>query len=115
MPRTKPLFAAAALALLVGTAHGAGDAQSRDVPGFTGLDMNKDDVLSRSEARGNPALHAQFDEVDDNGDGRLNRTEYLETMALQDLHKLREDIAEFIDPDHKAPLAKDSASSGSSR
>lgn len=115
MPISRSIFAASALALLAGVAHATENDQPLDVPGFSGLDRNNDSVLSRSEARGNPALHAQFDEVDDNADGRLDRTEYLETMALQDLHKLRENIAEFIDPDHKAPLAGRSAGSDSGR
>ena len=91
---------AAAVALaLSGAAHAA------DVPGFNEMDRNNDGQLSRSEARGNPKLADQFSQVDDDGDGMLSRGEYLAIMGRQDLFTLRENLAEFLDPEGKPPLA----------
>lgn len=99
-------MAAAAAALAAGTAHAAGNPQSADTPSFNEMDRNNDGALTRSEAQRHAKLIDQFDQVDDNGDGRLARGEYLQIMARQDLHTLRDSLAEFIDPQGKPPLAK---------
>lgn len=102
----RKLSLAAALALATGTAYAA------DVPNFNQMDKDNDGALTRSEAAGNPKLADQFDQVDDNGDGRLSRGEYLAIMGRQDFYNLRENLAEFINPDGKAPLDATSQSSG---
>lgn len=99
-------LAAAAAALAAGTAHAAGEAQSGNTPGFNQMDRNNDGALTRSEASRHAKLIDQFAQVDDDGDGRLSRAEYLQIMARQDLHTLRDSLAEFIDPQGKPPLAK---------
>lgn len=100
------LSLAAALALATGAAYAA------DVPNFNQMDKDNDGSLTRSEAAGNPKLADQFQQVDDDGDGRLSRGEYLAIMARQDLYNLRENLAEFLDPDGKAPLAAGSQARG---
>jgi Ca2+-binding EF-hand superfamily protein len=107
MHPTRMIFVpAAAFALMLGTAHAAsGDKQSRDVPNFNQMDKNNDGALTRSEAAANPRLLAHFDKVDDDGDGKLTRGEYLAVMARQDLHTVRETLAEFIDPEGKPPMS----------
>jgi hypothetical protein len=96
-PITSLLPAAIALAL-AGPLHAAGD-----VPGFNEMDKNSDGQLTRSEAQGNPKLADQFAQVDDDNNGTLSRAEYLAIMGRQDLYTLRENLAEFIDPDAKQP------------
>ena len=94
-------FGACALALafsLPVSADGARHA-AEDPPGFNQLDGDDDGLLTRLEASKNGSLAAVFDKVDDNGDGRLDRGEYLEHMALKDFRTLREKTADFIDPD----------------
>jgi hypothetical protein len=76
-----------------------------DVPGFNEMDANNDGQLTRSEAQGNPKLADQFAQVDDDGDGNLSRAEYLAIMGRQDLYTLRENLAEFLNPEGQAPLA----------
>lgn len=98
-PITSILPAAIALALS-GPLHAAGD-----VPGFNEMDKNSDGQLTRSEAQGNPKLADQFAQVDDDNDGTLSRAEYLAIMGRQDLYTLRENLAEFLEPEDKAPLA----------
>lgn len=91
----------AAIALAVaGPLHAASD-----VPGFNEMDKNSDGQLTRSEAQGNPKLVDQFGQVDEDNDGTLSRAEYLAIMGRQDLHTLRENLAEFLEPEGKAPLA----------
>ena len=102
----RKLSLAAALALATGTAYAA------DVPNFNQMDKDNDGSLTRSEAAGNPKLADQFSQVDDDGDGRLSRGEYLAIMGRQDFYNLRENLAEFINPDGKAPLDATSQSSG---
>jgi hypothetical protein len=98
-PITFLLPAAIALAL-AGPLHAAGD-----VPGFNEMDKNSDGQLTRSEAQGSPKLADQFAQVDDDSDGSLSRAEYLAIMGRQDLFNLRENLAEFLEPEGKAPLA----------
>lgn len=50
---------------------------SGPLPPFSFVDEDGDRNISRSEARAEHALNAQFDQLDSNGDGRLNRLEYL--------------------------------------
>ncbi|HEX5477150.1 MAG TPA: hypothetical protein VFX09_04775 [Burkholderiales bacterium] len=93
-----------------GAALAAGGAKSSGkVPGFNELDRNDDGSLSLSESRGNPQLAQRFKQVDENGDGKVSRMEYLKTMAAKDFHTLREKTADLIKPDHQA-----SSSAGSS-
>ena len=100
MRRISSLVPAAALGLVLG-----GVAQAADVPGFNQMDKNNDGQLTRSEAQGNPKLADQFNQVDDDNDGSLSRGEYLAIMGRQDLYTLRENLAEFLNPEGKPPLA----------
>lgn len=93
---------------------GAGAAYAADVPNFNQMDKDNDGALTTSEAAANPKLADQFARVDDDGDGRLSRFEYLQIMGRQDLYNLRGSIAEFLDPDGKAPLAAGGQASASS-
>lgn len=93
-------FPAAALGLVLG-----GVAYAADVPGFDQMDKDNDGQLTRSEARGNPKLADQFQQVDGDDDGNLSRAEYLAIMGRQDLYDLRKNVAEFLDPEGKPPLA----------
>lgn len=104
--------AAVSLALAYATS-----ALGADVPNFNEMDRNNDGALTRSEAQGNPKLAERFSEVDGDGDGKLSRAEYLGIMARQDLHSLRENLAEFLQPEGKPPLAAaagEQASAGAS-
>jgi hypothetical protein len=101
MRNVTSLLIPAAIALAFsGAAQAAGD-----VPGFNEMDKNSDGQLTRAEAQGNPKLADQFAQVDDNGDGNLSRAEYLAIMGRQDLYNLRENLAEFLNPEGKPPLA----------
>lgn len=91
---------AAALGLVLG-----GVAYAADVPGFNQMDKDNDGQLTRSEAQGNPKLADQFQQVDDDNDGSLSRAEYLSIMGRQDLYDLRENLAEFLNPEGSPPLA----------
>jgi Ca2+-binding EF-hand superfamily protein len=105
---TSVLFAASLACS--GAALAAGGAKSSgDVPGFNELDQNDDGALSLKESRGNPELAKRFKQVDENGDGKLTRMEYLKTMAAKDIHTLREKTAKVIEPDNAS-----SSSAGSS-
>jgi hypothetical protein len=90
--------AAAALAF-------GGAAYAADVPGFNEMDKDNNGELTRSEAQGNPRLADQFNMVDDDKNGTLSRGEYLGIMARQDLYNLRENLAEFLNPEGRPPLA----------
>lgn len=115
--QTIVLPAAAALALAVGGAYAADDKRSRDYPNFNTMDRNNDGALTRTEAAANPKLVDQFAQVDSDSDGKLSRGEYLAIMGRQDLYSLRESLAEFINPDGRAPLAAggDQASAGGTK
>ena len=91
---------AAALGLVLG-----GVAYAADVPGFNQMDKDNDGQLTRSEAQDNPKLADQFQQVDGDNDGNLSRAEYLAIMGRQDLYKLRENLAEFLNPEGEPPLA----------
>jgi hypothetical protein len=60
------------LALLVGM---SGAAAYGAIP-FSELDVNRDDALTRTEAGLLPDIMAQWQHLDRDGDGRLNRGEY---------------------------------------
>jgi hypothetical protein len=92
-------------AAVLGLAMGSPVQAAADVPNFNQMDKNSDGQLTRSEAQGNPKLADQFNQVDDNGDGTLSRAEYLAIMGRQDLYTLRDNLAEFLNPEGKAPLA----------
>jgi Ca2+-binding EF-hand superfamily protein len=80
-------------------------ASGGDVPGFNEMDKDGDGNLTQSEAGGNPRLAENFQKVDSDGDGQLSRKEYLAVMGRSDLRSLRENLAEFINPEGKPPLA----------
>jgi len=84
----------------------SGGASGGDIPGFNEMDKDGDGNLTQSEAGANPRLAENFRKVDTDGDGRLSRNEYLAVMGRRDLHSLRENLAEFIKPEGKPPLAK---------
>lgn len=100
--KTSMVLTAAALGLAFGAAQAADEKAARDAPGFNELDKDDDGALTRAEAAGNPALAARFSQVDRDGDGKLSRFEYLRTVTAQDLRRLREKAASFIEPDDKA-------------
>ena len=56
-----------------------GVAHAQDAPPmFDKLDTDKDGYLSIYEAESNMSLLEQFSQLDQNGDGRLNREEFAE-------------------------------------
>jgi hypothetical protein len=60
-------------------------AQGRcEIPDFTSLDLNKDNVLSESEAAGNKQLLNQVFEMDTNRDRRITFVEFLERPETSD-------------------------------
>jgi hypothetical protein len=83
----------------------SGGATGGAVPGFNEMDKDGDGKLTQSEASANPRLAENFQKVDSDGDGQLSRDEYLAVMGRRDLHTLRENLAEFIKPEGKPPLA----------
>jgi EF-hand domain pair len=44
--------------------------------GLAALDTNKDQLISREEAKGHPRLEKHFDAIDSNKDGQLSRDEF---------------------------------------
>jgi Ca2+-binding EF-hand superfamily protein len=85
------VLAASALALAVGSAWAAdkekstvGNATRSDDSGFAKLDKNKDGYISKTEARGDGELSKNFAKWDLNNDGKINRAEYLASMAKED-------------------------------
>lgn len=52
--------------------------------GLKELDLNKDKMLSRDEAKGRPHLSKNFDAIDTNKDGQLSRDEM---KAYRQAHK----------------------------
>jgi Ca2+-binding EF-hand superfamily protein len=77
------ILTAAAFALAAGTTFAADKAKDND-PGFNALDKNNDGYVTRVEATGNPHLVKHFKDADKNGDGKLNRAEYLWVMTKKD-------------------------------
>jgi Ca2+-binding EF-hand superfamily protein len=69
-----------ALYVMTALAFTAATAQANDKPkrlGFDAYDKNNDGVITRSEARGHPALAKRFNAIDKNNDGRISRTEWV--------------------------------------
>lgn len=56
----------------------SGLAQAEDISSvpFNDLDVDRDDTLSLSEAGALPEITAQWQSLDQDGDGKLNRGEY---------------------------------------
>ena len=90
--------ATAALALVFGSAQGAGENKPRDLPGFKEMDKNDDGALTKAESAGNPELQARFAEVDEDGDGDLTRYEYYKSLAKEEFTSLRDRVSDWIDP-----------------
>jgi len=53
-------------------------------PSLKDLDVNKDQMISREEAKGRPRLAKNFDAIDTNKDGQLSRAEL---KAYRQAHK----------------------------
>jgi Ca2+-binding EF-hand superfamily protein len=65
-------------------AFAAGAAQANDKPkrlGFDAYDKNNDGVITKSEARGHPALLKRFNAIDKNDDGRISRSEWVASRS----------------------------------
>jgi Ca2+-binding EF-hand superfamily protein len=76
MKRVLPVMAALAFA--------AGAAHANDKPkrlGFDAYDKNNDGVITKSEARGHPALVKRFNAIDKNDDGRISRSEWVASRS----------------------------------
>jgi hypothetical protein len=52
--------------------------------GMKDIDVNKDKLISRDEAKGKPKLEKHFDAIDSNKDGQLSREEM---KAYRQAHK----------------------------
>lgn len=69
-----------ALPMMTALLFAAGAAQAHDKPkrlGFDAYDKNNDGVITRSEAKGHPALTKRFHAIDKDDNGRISRTEWL--------------------------------------
>ena len=69
-----------ALPVMTAVLFAAGAVQADDKPkrlGFDAYDKNNDGVITRSEAKGHPALTKRFNAIDKDDDGRISRTEWL--------------------------------------
>jgi hypothetical protein len=79
MPFAKPIFLTALLSLvsaaLAGEPTPAASAPPPSAETFAQLDVNRDGVLSFSEAFSNPRLSNNFNLLDTNADGLLSRAE----------------------------------------
>jgi EF-hand domain pair len=51
--------------------------------GLAALDTNKDQLISREEAKGHPRLEKHFDAIDSNKDGQLSREELVAFRAAR--------------------------------
>jgi hyperosmotically inducible protein len=69
-------------ALVVLSAQAQDNAKTGPNAGFVQLDTNKDNFLSRSEARANKGLSKVFSKADLNKDGKLDEDEYLKGVTL---------------------------------
>jgi hypothetical protein len=63
-------------------------------PTFSELDENRDDYLSKEEAKSWDTLNSKFDQIDKNGDQKIDRAEFsaFETKLIE------ESIKKFIGP-----------------
>ena len=104
----KAVLAAAAMALACGAAIAA-DKDAKKQKGFNQIDQNADGYVTRAEATaaGRKDLISRWKQADGNNDGKLSRVEYLELMAKDDAHKVKEKVS-------GAPAKKENASTGSS-
>lgn len=77
-------------------------------PEFTRLDMNRDGSLSREEAQKIRGFSKAFNEADDNGDGKLDATEFVKARAIHDRARAGQYIDDsVITAKVKAALLKD--------
>jgi hypothetical protein len=63
-------------------------------PTFSELDKNRDDYLSKEEAKNWGPLSSKFDKIDKNGDHKIDRSEF-STFETQ---LIKESIKKFIGP-----------------
>ena len=90
----KSVLAAAAMALACGAAFAA-DKDAKKQKGFNEVDKNADGYITRAEATaaGRKDLITRWKNADRNNDGKLSRVEYLELMAKDDAHKVKEKVS----------------------
>ena len=90
----KSVLAAAAMALACSAAIAA-DKDSKKQKGFNEVDKNADGYITRAEATaaGRKDLITRWKDADRNNDGKLSRVEYLELMAKDDAHKVKEKVS----------------------
>jgi hypothetical protein len=91
MHRNIPTLAAAAALVLSGAAFAQDSTKSGGVPGIDVdvnanvsmpmADKNSDGKISKAEAAGNKKLAAQFDKLDTNKDGNLDKAEFAKFEA----------------------------------
>lgn len=88
----KPLtFALLALTLALPLTAPANEASG--MPRFNELDQDQNGSLTPSEAEEDPHLIAAFPEIDDDGNGRLSRLEFLRHVSPGEFRPLEEDAA----------------------
>jgi Ca2+-binding EF-hand superfamily protein len=63
--------------------HRDGKHGMRGGKGLAALDTNKDQLISREEAKGHPRLAQHFDAIDSNKDGQLSREELKDFRAAR--------------------------------
>lgn len=105
------ILGTAALAVAFAAPAADDSKESKNAPGFNGLDKDKDGAISQTEAAGNPKLAARFKDVDSDNDGKLSRAEYLRTMAAQDFDAFRD----LITPGSPSASTGDSATAGGTK
>ena len=90
----KSVLAAAAMALACGAAFAA-DKDAKKQKGFNEVDKNADGYITRAEATaaGRKDLITRWKDADRNNDGKLSRVEYLELMAKDDAHAVKEKVS----------------------
>ena len=90
----KSVLAAAAMALACGAAIAA-DKDAKKQKGFNEIDQNADGYITRTEATaaGRKDLITRWKDADRNNDGKISRVEYLELMAKDDAHKVKEKVS----------------------
>ena len=93
---TTIVYGAAAFALALGSAYGAGSGSKDKDPGFNTLDTNHDGQQSAAEAAGSPGLSKNFATADRNHNGYLSRTEYLSVMTKNDFATLKDRLSHAL-------------------